>query len=130
MYGVQPGVLGGLLRRFRLAAGFSQEQLAERAGLSVDAVAALERGRRTTPRPSTLALLAKALGLTPTERDFLLSAAAQSRAAGTRAASRSSGEAAQLPVPATSLVGREQETAAVSNLLKQDGGLGRLVTLT
>ncbi|TME33916.1 MAG: helix-turn-helix domain-containing protein [Chloroflexi bacterium] len=130
MYGVQPGVLGGLLRRFRLAAGFSQEQLAERAGLSVDAVAALERGRRTTPRPSTLALLAKALGLTPTERDFLLSAAAQSRAAGTRRASRSSSEAAQLPVPATSLVGREQETAAVSNLLKQDGGLGRLVTLT
>ena len=45
-----PGAeFGGLLRRFRLAAGFSQEALAERAGLSADAVAALERGRRSRP---------------------------------------------------------------------------------
>ncbi|HEV7215336.1 MAG TPA: helix-turn-helix transcriptional regulator [Chloroflexota bacterium] len=48
--------LGDLLRRYRRAAGLSQAALASRAGLSTDAVAALERGRRTTPRADTLAL--------------------------------------------------------------------------
>jgi transcriptional regulator with XRE-family HTH domain len=36
---------GALLRRYRLAAGLSQEPLAARAGLSVDAIDLLERGR-------------------------------------------------------------------------------------
>jgi len=49
---------GALLRRHRLAASLSQEALAERAGLSANAVAALERGRRSAPRPDTVALLA------------------------------------------------------------------------
>jgi transcriptional regulator with XRE-family HTH domain len=57
---------GTLLRRYRLAAGLSQEALAERAGLSAAAISALESGRRTAPRPDTVTLLATALGLTPT----------------------------------------------------------------
>ena len=62
---------GALLRRYRLAAGLSQEQLAERAGLSARAVSALEqrghlaRARRTGwPRPfagATSRLLKKSL---------------------------------------------------------------------
>jgi transcriptional regulator with XRE-family HTH domain len=56
---------GALLRRYRQAAALSQEELAERAGLSVDAVGTLERGRRTLPRPDTVTLLVKALGLSP-----------------------------------------------------------------
>ena len=40
--GNEPAGFGGLLRRFRIAAGLSQEALAERAGLSMDAIAALE----------------------------------------------------------------------------------------
>lgn len=45
---------GALLRRYRLAAGLTQEALAERAGLSGDAVGVLERGARQAPtrRPS------------------------------------------------------------------------------
>src|SRR5437016_9778703 len=38
-----------LLRRYRLAAGLSQEALADRANLSVRAISALERGERQTP---------------------------------------------------------------------------------
>ena len=38
--------LGSLLQRFRLDAAFSQEALAERAGISVRAVSDLERGLR------------------------------------------------------------------------------------
>jgi len=54
---------GAELRALRLAAGLSQEALAERAGISTDAIAALERGRRRHPRPSTVHALSGALGL-------------------------------------------------------------------
>jgi transcriptional regulator with XRE-family HTH domain len=56
------GPFAQALRRCRLAAGLSQEELAERAGLSVDGVSALERGHRTSPRPAAVRLLADAAG--------------------------------------------------------------------
>jgi class 3 adenylate cyclase/DNA-binding XRE family transcriptional regulator len=55
---------GALLRRYRVAAGLSQEALAERARLSVRGISDLERGLSRTPRRETVALLAEALGLT------------------------------------------------------------------
>jgi transcriptional regulator with XRE-family HTH domain len=58
---------GALLRQYRLAAGLSQERLAERAGLSVAGLSALENGRRQAPYRHTVALLAHALGLSPDE---------------------------------------------------------------
>lgn len=54
---------GALLRRHRVAAGLSQEALAERARMSSDGISALERGHRRTPQRETLALLAGALAL-------------------------------------------------------------------
>jgi predicted ATPase/DNA-binding XRE family transcriptional regulator len=66
---------GALLLRYRTAAGLTQMQLAERAGLSHEAVAALERGRRRIPRASTVHLLAHALGLDADTRVRLLMAA-------------------------------------------------------
>jgi transcriptional regulator with XRE-family HTH domain len=57
-----------LLRQYRVAAHLSQEKLAERAGLSVAAISALERGVRKTPHMATVRLLAKALRLTAAER--------------------------------------------------------------
>src|SRR5215475_8062442 len=54
---------GTLLRRHRLAAGLSQEALAERARMSTNGVGALERGHRRTPQRETLALLVHALAL-------------------------------------------------------------------
>ena len=53
-----------LLRRYRLAAGLTQEALAERAGLSARAISDLERGLRQTPQRQTLTLLTQALRLT------------------------------------------------------------------
>src|SRR5919202_5773583 len=58
---------GARLRRLREAAGLTQEALAERAGLSPNAVGALERGDRRHPHPGTLRALADALGLSPEE---------------------------------------------------------------
>ena len=65
---------GELLRRARVAAGFTQEVLAERAGLSSDAVSALERGARQSPQEETLRLLLEALDPGEDERDRLVAA--------------------------------------------------------
>jgi DNA-binding XRE family transcriptional regulator len=54
---------GELIRRYRTAAGLTQEELSERADISVRTVRNLEHGRVRRPRDSTLQLLAAALGL-------------------------------------------------------------------
>lgn len=58
---------GALLRRYRLAAGLSQEELAERSQLSTSAIGALERGARRAPYRDTVARLAAVLELSPEE---------------------------------------------------------------
>lgn len=60
---------GGLLREWRAAAGFTQEQLAEHAGLGVRTIRDLERGRVRRPHRETIRLLATALGLPAAARD-------------------------------------------------------------
>src|SRR5690348_10543044 len=69
------GAFGALLQRYRQAAVLSQEALAERAQLSVQAISQLERGLRRQPRLETVHLLAQALNLTEAERATLLTAA-------------------------------------------------------
>src|SRR3984957_1622042 len=54
---------GEWLRQQRAAAGLTQEDLAERSGVSVRAIADLERGRTRKPYPSSVRALAGALGL-------------------------------------------------------------------
>ena len=66
---------GALLRHHRLTAGLTQEELAERAGLSTRGVQALETGGRTSPRAETVRLLADALGLDAETRAALIAAA-------------------------------------------------------
>jgi len=68
-------VFGVLLKRFRGRAGLTQEALAHRAGLSIEAVNKLERGERRTPRCDTVAMLACALHLSSEEWDTLERAA-------------------------------------------------------
>ena len=67
--------VGTLLKRYRRAAGLTQEALAEQAGISADTVSELERGVNLRPRTDTLDRLADALGLAPTERAQLQAAA-------------------------------------------------------
>jgi class 3 adenylate cyclase/transcriptional regulator with XRE-family HTH domain/tetratricopeptide (TPR) repeat protein len=68
------GGFGGLLRRHRLAAGLTQQALADQAGLSVRGIADLERGVRRFPHFHTVRCLAQALDLTPAERVALVAA--------------------------------------------------------
>lgn len=66
---------GDVLRRFRRAAGLTQEQLAERARLSVRGLSDLERGINHLPRRETVLALAEALQLGEADRAALLQAA-------------------------------------------------------
>lgn len=64
-----------LLKRRRVAAGMTQEGLAEAAGLSAKAISELERDPGRRPRLQSVMLLADALGLDTAGRDQLLAAA-------------------------------------------------------
>jgi transcriptional regulator with XRE-family HTH domain len=55
--------LGQLLRTYRLACSLSQEELGERAGVSVRTICNIESGRGARPYRKTVELLASALGL-------------------------------------------------------------------
>ena len=122
-----PAPIGRLLRQQRTAAALSQEELAERAGLSARAVSDLERGVHQVPRLETVRLLADALGLDAAERAELL-AAARPEPVATPAGSMGRPALDPLPLPPTRLIGREAEVAALCDLLAAREG--RLVTLT
>lgn len=61
-----------LLAEARRAAGLTQEELAERSGLSVRAIGSLERGAVERPRRRSLERLAEALGLSDDDREWLV----------------------------------------------------------
>jgi predicted ATPase len=124
---MQPESFGALLLGHRRAAGLSQEVLAERAQLSVNAIQALERGRRTTPRRSTVDLLASGLGLDGAARARLIAAAGRPATATQEQSEAAVAAAAALPVLPGALLGRERELAEVVDVLKAGE---RLVTLT
>jgi transcriptional regulator with XRE-family HTH domain len=107
---------GDLLRRYRLAAGLTQEELAELAGLSVRGLSDLERGARRAPRRETVQLLAEALQLSAAERTRIEAAARQR---GTPAARASGGRVTSPPhsAPAIPFVGRTQELALLEQVL-------------
>jgi tetratricopeptide (TPR) repeat protein/transcriptional regulator with XRE-family HTH domain len=116
---------GARLRRERKAAGLTQEELAEAAGLSVRAVRDLERGV-SRPHRRTIGLLADVLELTSAARDdFGRAALGPAGAAGT-APPGPGGEAAQpppwqLPAAAADFTGRSAELTTLTGLM--DGSL-------
>src|SRR5688572_31208780 len=97
-----PRSFGAHLKALREAAGFTQEELATIAGLSVHAVSSLERGERRRPHVETVRALSAALDLTGGARDALLGSARAPASGG--AAEESSG--VPLPLPLTVLLGR------------------------
>lgn len=129
-----PPGFGPLLRGHRVAAGLTQEQLAERAGMSAHGVSNLERGVRRLPYRHTLLQLVDALRLSGAER-------AAFEGAG-RASEVPVPHADELPVPEPMLVthptnlpdepapfiGREREIHEIAGLLRRPDV--RMVTLT
>jgi non-specific serine/threonine protein kinase len=115
---------GDLLRQHRLAAGLTQEGLAERAGLSEQGIQKLERGV-THPYRDTLQRLLGALKLSVDEQAQLRTAALATprvrRILGAAEAAHHN-----LPLPVTSFIGREQDLREVAHRLNDTP----LLTLT
>src|SRR6266496_5449048 len=121
---MEPTTFGALLKRYRMAAGLTQEALAERANLSTRAISDLERGLSRAPRYDTLDMLTSAMNLEASQRAALFAAARP-------ALPREVAKAAPLqvlPFPPTTLLGREQEVAQALDLLRERGV--RLLTVT
>jgi transcriptional regulator with XRE-family HTH domain len=128
---------GTLLRTYRIAGQLSQETLAERSRMSVDAISALERGTRRAPRRDTVALLLEALHLSDTERIALETAAADARPSRPRLdppdarnrpnnVDRQSATAHNLPFSLTTFYGREDELRSlIADVVER-----RLTTIT
>jgi transcriptional regulator with XRE-family HTH domain/tetratricopeptide (TPR) repeat protein len=81
--------LSELLRRYRARAGLTQAALAEKAGLSEQAISVLERGTRSRPRVDTVRALTAVLGLSADETTEFMTVA------------RGKGRKARSPGPAT-----------------------------
>jgi predicted ATPase/DNA-binding XRE family transcriptional regulator len=108
--------LAALLKSFRLQAGLSQQMLADKALISVQAVSALERGYRKVPYPKTLELLADALALSADARTALEEAA--NRARDLRFQEQEGGPTHNLPRQLTSFLGRDLVVREIRGLVK------------
>lgn len=122
-----PRSFGAQLKALRETAGFTQEELATIAGLSVHDVSALERGERRRPHPETVRALCAALdvtGVTGASRDALVASA---RVAAHATAVDELSEFS-LPLPLTSLLGRDADVSTLRDWLADPAV--RFVTVT
>jgi len=108
------GLFGRLLRRYRLAAGYSQERLAAAAGLGMRTIADLERGVSNFPHPPTVEALAHALHLTGSIRATFAAAARRPGASASQEQEPTTASGA--PV----FVGRANELAVGARFLDGD----------
>jgi transcriptional regulator with XRE-family HTH domain/tetratricopeptide (TPR) repeat protein len=132
--------LGELLRSLRARAGLTQAALAEKAGLSEQAISVLERGTRSRPRLDTVRALTNALSLSDDEADRLLSVARGKSRPGAPAVRTPLAPAEALPMPwqlppaVSDFTGRAAQIDAIMSVLRVTGGVPndavRLVAVT
>ncbi len=115
-------MLGASLKRLRRAAGLTQEELADRAGISARTVSDAERGLRTAVYADTARRLSSALGLGEIERQTF------ERLARGRAPEAGRSPAPSLPEVLTPILGRRLDLLEVAARLADPAV--RLLTLT
>ncbi len=128
MNAVAPLSFSELLWHYRLAAGLTQERLADQAGLSPRAIQDLERGVNHTPRRTTVQRLAEALNLGPEDWTVFVAAARSTQIARLPAHPAPAVQYHNLPILRTPFVGRASVLTEVRTLLTAEGV--RLLTLT
>lgn len=117
-----------VVRRHRLAAGFTQEQLAERASLSLRTVGDIERGHTRRPYRRSAELLGAAFGLSDSDLDRFIRYAdplppgspgpgSRVQAAGAAAHDQPITVPRQLPLNPPRIVGRSHVLTKLSGLL-------------
>ncbi len=120
--------IGGKVRTLRRAAGLSQAELAEAAGISERSVSDLERGLRMRVYPATARQLAAALGLQGAElAAFLVAASGDARLSPSPLEPLPSTLRSRLPLLSGALIGRDAEHGELMTLLRDRAG--RLVTV-
>ena len=126
---------GVMLRAYRRLAGLSQEELAERSGLSVRAIGDLERGRTRWPYRNSVYRLADALDLRQAARvEFVAAAGRRLTHGGSTAKAPESRPTdrivpRQLPGAVPAFVGRSGQLAMLSELLRQPGGTAVITSI-
>ncbi len=124
--GVAGGDFGAVLRAHRRAAGLTQQELAQRAGLGVRTLRELEQGRAIRPQRNTVDLLADALELSGPTRAQFEAAARGIPVPGGADPDGVSGPPETIPLPPPPvLVGRDSEVRDVAGLFE----MVELVTL-
>ncbi|MEV6842054.1 tetratricopeptide repeat protein [Actinoplanes sp. NPDC051411] len=108
-----------VLRRHRLRAGLTQEELAVRAAIGVRTVRDLERGRASRPQRTTVELLSAALGLAAADREAFLAAA---RGQAPDEALPPTAFLRMPPPPAFELVGRDEDLDELAGRLSATDG--------
>jgi tetratricopeptide (TPR) repeat protein len=135
---------GSWLRQRREAAGLTQEDLADRSGVSVRSISDLERNRTRKPYPSSIRSLVRALGLSEAAADHLVAhyrighnigAGGASGSGWDEPAAPASGQNAgsgpapsviprQLPASLRHFAGRTGELKVLSGLLEEAAWVG------
>lgn len=130
----RPGVplrFGDLTRYHRRRERLTQEQLAERSGISARTITDVECGRVARPRRTTVRRLAEALGLDADARTAFEEAALRSRWTGPDAHPAAGSTAAvphALPRPSVPFTGRAQEMARLRKIHAESPGAPLMVT--
>ena len=108
---------GDFLRFYRLRVPLTQEELAERTGVSVRALSDLERGRARNPQRRTVELLVTGLGLTGDEAGEFARLARTGDAPEPPPATKA-GAVCALPPMLTELIGREPEQRVLEDFAR------------
>ncbi|WP_405536840.1 tetratricopeptide repeat protein [Streptomyces sp. NBC_00075] len=117
-------MLGEVLRDQRRRLGLTQEELAERAGVSVRTICHVETGRIAHPRPATVRRLGEALGLAGTELEEFQRAGTGIAEAPhpSRPAPATKAAPAQLPPSHPGFIGRTEQLNFLDALLDSEDG--------
>lgn len=111
-----------VLRQLRRDAGLTQQELAERSGISARSVSDLEREVALRPHRDTAVMLADGLQLAGVQRDAFLAAARG------RTPASPHGRMTNLPTAPDTLLGRAEEVRTIEAALRTEGA--PLLTLT
>ena len=115
---------GALLLRYRRARGLTQEDLADRSGMSTRAVSNLERGHAGAAQRRSAVALADALGLTAERRNEFLAVAAAARQRSPRSGVLAGMRAlpaglSALPRVLADFIGRERELDRIRSWVEE-----------
>ncbi|TDO54507.1 NB-ARC domain-containing protein [Kribbella sp. VKM Ac-2527] len=111
-----------LLRRFRKRSGLTQEALAERSGLSVEGIRALEGGRRRHPRVQTVEALIDGLRLPENDAGLFRQTA--------RRVDGEPGIPRQLPPPIADFTGRADRLDELLRILREPQAVSPAVVVS